>query len=165
MRSFTIECVLLPQNVFSYCRLCPHAAHTCSSQVLMTANFIGVVCARTLHFQFYSWYFHSMPALLWSCSLHGYACMCVCVYERLCVCAYVSLSAPLSSFCRFCPFRSLSFPLSPRTQMDKRADVCACSPFRFQNLWILTRSLSISVALLCHALSLCLALPLSGCVD
>jgi len=40
-------------------------------KVLMTANFIGIVFARSLHFQFYVWYFHSLPALLWSCPLRG----------------------------------------------------------------------------------------------
>mmetsp|Transcript_9287 Transcript_9287/g.27894 ORF Transcript_9287/g.27894 Transcript_9287/m.27894 type:complete len:435 (+) Transcript_9287:281-1585(+) len=39
------------------------AAHVLAT--LFTGNFIGIVCARTLHYQFYSWYFHTLPALLW----------------------------------------------------------------------------------------------------
>eukprot|EP00884_Botryococcus_braunii_P014202 jgi/Botrbrau1/22783/Bobra.0132s0109.1 len=38
--------------------------------VLFTGNFIGIVCARTLHFQFYSWYFHMIPFLLWQVDVH-----------------------------------------------------------------------------------------------
>lgn len=32
---------------------------------IFTSNFIGIVFARTLHCQFYSWYFHTLPYLLW----------------------------------------------------------------------------------------------------
>ena len=37
--------------------------------LLFIANFVGVVFARTLHYQFYSWYFHSLPYLLWRTKL------------------------------------------------------------------------------------------------
>jgi len=33
---------------------------------MFTCNFIGIVCARSLHYQFYSWYFHQLPLLLFS---------------------------------------------------------------------------------------------------
>ncbi|KAJ1832211.1 dolichyl-P-Man:Man(5)GlcNAc(2)-PP-dolichol alpha-1,3-mannosyltransferase [Coemansia sp. RSA 2706] len=32
--------------------------------VMFTANFVGIVCARSLHYQFYAWYAHMLPLLL-----------------------------------------------------------------------------------------------------
>lgn len=40
--------------------------------VLFTCNFAGIMFARSLHYQFYVWYFHSLVYMLWSTSSPGY---------------------------------------------------------------------------------------------
>ncbi|CAC5382243.1 ALG3 [Mytilus coruscus] len=43
-----------------------------SSQIILplfTANFIGMCFSRSLHYQFYVWYFHTLHYLLWSTAL------------------------------------------------------------------------------------------------
>ena len=31
---------------------------------MFTCNLIGILCARSLHYQFYSWYYHTLPLIL-----------------------------------------------------------------------------------------------------
>ncbi|KAL4516045.1 hypothetical protein Ndes2526A_g00746 [Nannochloris sp. 'desiccata'] len=41
-------------------------------KILFTSNFVGIMCARSLHYQFYSWYFHALPFLLLRTRLPAY---------------------------------------------------------------------------------------------
>ncbi|WFD00422.1 dolichyl-P-Man:Man5GlcNAc2-PP-dolichol alpha-1,3-mannosyltransferase [Malassezia yamatoensis] len=37
--------------------------------IMFSSNLLGMVCARSLHYQFYSWYAHTLPMLVWSTGL------------------------------------------------------------------------------------------------
>ena len=34
------------------------------ASMVFVSNFLGILCARSLHYQFYSWYFHTIPFIL-----------------------------------------------------------------------------------------------------
>lgn len=57
---------------------------------MFMVNFIGVVCARSLHYQFYSWYFHSLPYLLWSCNFSNIVRFLILALIELCWNTYPS---------------------------------------------------------------------------
>ena len=42
------------------------------TSTMFTANFIGIVFARTLHYQFYSWYYHAIPFLLFCNDIYNH---------------------------------------------------------------------------------------------
>ena len=53
---------------FYFFRLYKSSRAISSEHILSTlfvSNFIGICCARTLHYQFYCWYFSALPFLLW----------------------------------------------------------------------------------------------------
>ena len=69
--------------------------------MLFSSNLVGMVFARSLHYQFYVWYFYSLPFLLWTTPLPvalryprvirrsvltPLLCVCVCVCVCACVC-------------------------------------------------------------------------------
>ena len=72
-------------------RLAPDVTLT----VVLASNYIGIVCARSLHYQFYAWYFHAVPYLLWRTRLHTAARLCILVAIE--ACWNVFPSTPLSS--------------------------------------------------------------------
>lgn len=52
------------KRIFLGAPLSPHyVAYT-----MFVSNFVGIAFARTLHYQFYTWYFAALPFLLWSAS-------------------------------------------------------------------------------------------------
>ncbi|XP_017460666.1 PREDICTED: lethal(2)neighbour of Tid protein-like, partial [Rhagoletis zephyria] len=57
---------------------------------MFTANLIGVAFSRSLHYQFYVWYYHSLPALLWATRFSPLVNICIWGLVELCWNVYPS---------------------------------------------------------------------------
>ncbi|KAI5631218.1 ALG3 protein domain-containing protein [Phthorimaea operculella] len=68
---------------------------------MFIVNFIGIASSRSLHYQFYSWYFHSLPYLLWSCNFSNIFRFLILALIELCWYTYPStnFTSALLHFC------------------------------------------------------------------
>ncbi|XP_053208848.1 lethal(2)neighbour of Tid protein-like [Panonychus citri] len=57
---------------------------------LFTSNLIGITVARSLHYQFYVWYYHSIPYLIWSTNYSTVSKLCLMGLIELCWNTYPS---------------------------------------------------------------------------
>ncbi|VVB03651.1 unnamed protein product [Arabis nemorensis] len=67
---------------------------------MFVGDFIGIVCARSLHYQFYSWYFYSLPFLLWRTMFPSW--LRVILFLGIEICWNVYPSTPVSSGLLMC---------------------------------------------------------------
>jgi len=99
---------------------------TCSTQMLtmlFTSNFIGMCFARSLHYQFYVWYYHSIPLLIHCCNFRWFVSVLIFVSIELCWNVYpqtVLGSAVLVSTHFFLLFRLYIAPMPGKDRRQKK---------------------------------------------
>ncbi|XP_014238630.1 lethal(2)neighbour of Tid protein [Trichogramma pretiosum] len=57
---------------------------------MFTANFLGILFSRSLHYQFYVWYYHTLPYLLWTCDFKTHTRLVILGLIELCWNTYPS---------------------------------------------------------------------------
>jgi len=78
--------------------------------VMMSSNLIGIAFARSLHYQFYVWYFHTLPFLLWKTKLPAVVRIIILIIIEISWNTYPStaLSSSLLVLCHFVILISLA---------------------------------------------------------
>lgn len=71
------------------------------AETLFVCNFVGIVFARSLHYQFYSWYFHTLPLLLFIAHPALHSVVAAVVFVVIEICWNTFPSTPISSFLLF----------------------------------------------------------------
>ncbi|WAR14704.1 ALG3-like protein [Mya arenaria] len=68
---WTVNWRLVPEDIFlnRHFQIVLLLAHITILLPLFTSNFIGMCFSRSLHYQFYVWYFHTLHYLLWTTNL------------------------------------------------------------------------------------------------
>jgi len=84
-----IVCLLILFSVLLLIALCVVELIT----ILFTSNLIGILFARSLHYQFYSWYAQQIPFLLWRTR---YSIIVQCVTLPMSLYAYCLITLPIS---------------------------------------------------------------------
>lgn len=80
--------------------------------ILFSSNFIGICCARSLHYQFYVWYYHTIPALLFSTNLPQPVIMLVLGLVEMCWNTFPStnMSSGMLQLCHLVGLTALLMP-------------------------------------------------------
>lgn len=83
--------------------------------VLLSSNLVGITFARTLHYQFYCWYFHALPFLLFQTQLPAAASLVIIASVEVCFNVYpaTAWSSALLQLCHIALLAALYFSPVP----------------------------------------------------
>ncbi|WAR14732.1 ALG3-like protein [Mya arenaria] len=100
---WTVNWRLVPEDIFlnRHFQIFLLLAHISILLPLFTSNFIGMCFSRSLHYQFYVWYFHTLHYLLWTTNLQQIVRILVLGVIELCWNTYPS-TVTSSSFLHVC---------------------------------------------------------------
>ena len=90
---------------------------------MFVSNFIGIAFARTLHYQFYSWYFHTIPFMLTQTKLPLFVVLMLFIGIELAFNIYPAtpMSSAILQVCHFVSLLALYISPVPPTHLDQKS--------------------------------------------